>query len=137
MKVVAHVYDQDSPTTAESEARSIILAHSGLVGIFGTNLYSAQGAAKGVDAAGDKGKVFVAGYDAEPLEVNLLKQGTINILVIQNPAEEGSLAVQYAYDALTGHKSAIKKSVLLPNVVATTANASNPSVSKYYYKTSA
>ena len=55
-----------APTTAESEARSIILAHSGLVGIFGTNLYSAEGAAKGVDAAGDKGKVFVAGYDAEP-----------------------------------------------------------------------
>ncbi len=137
MKVVAHVYDQDSPTTAESEARSIILAHPGLVGIFGTNLYSAQGAGKGVDAAGDKGKVYVAGYDAEPLEVNLLKQGVINILVIQNPAMEGSLAVQYAYDALTGHKSQIKKSVLLPNVVATTKNASNPSVSKYYYKTSA
>jgi hypothetical protein len=31
----------------------------------------------------------------------------------------------------------IKKSVFLPNVVATTANASNPSVSKYFYKTSA
>jgi ribose transport system substrate-binding protein len=137
MKVVAHVYDQDSPTTAESEARSIIRAHPGLVGIFGTNLYSAQGAGKGVDAAGDKGKVFVAGYDAEPLEVNLLKRGVINILVIQNPAEEGSLAVQYAYDYLTGDKSAIKKSVLLPNVVATTANANHPSVSKYYYKTSA
>ena len=89
MKVVAHVYDQNSPTTAESEARSIILAHPGLVGIFGTNLYAAQGVGKGVDAAGDKGKVFVAGYDAEPLEVNLLKQRVINILVIQNPAEEG------------------------------------------------
>lgn len=137
MKVVAHVYDQDSPTTAESEARSIILAHPGLVGIFGTNLYSAQGAAKGVDAAGDKGKVFVAGYDAEPLEVKLLKQGVINILVIQNPAMEGELAVKYAYDALTGHKAKIKKSVLLPNVVATTANANKPSVSKYFYKTKA
>jgi ribose transport system substrate-binding protein len=137
MKVVAHVYDQDSPTTAESEARSIIQAHPGLVGIFGTNLYSAQGAGKGVDAAGRKGKVLVAGYDAEPLEVKLLKQGVINILVIQNPAEEGSLAVQYAYDYLTGDKSAIKKSVLLRNVVATTANANNPSISKYYYKTSA
>ena len=72
-----------------------------------------------------------------PPRSNLLKQGVINILVIQNPAEEGSLAVQYAYDAVTGQKSAIKKSMLLPNVVATTANASNPSVSKYYYKTSA
>ena len=62
------------------------------MGIFGTNLYSAEGAGKGVDAAGMKGKVFVAGYDAEPAQVTLLKQGVINILVIQNPAEEGALA---------------------------------------------
>jgi ribose transport system substrate-binding protein len=137
MKVVAAVYDQDNPTTAETQARSIILAHPGLVGIFGTNLYSAEGAAKGVDAAGMKGKVYVAGYDAEPAEVQLLKQGVINVLIIQNPAMEGSLGVQYAYDALTGNKAAIKKSVFLPNVVATTANANNPSVSQYFYKTSA
>ena len=135
MKVVATDYDQDSPTTAESDARNIILANPKLVGIFGTNLYSAEGAAKGVGAAGDKGKIFVAGYDAEPAEVTLLKQGVINILVIQNPAEEGSLAVQYAYDKLTGKTSMIKKSVLLHNVVATTANANNPNISKYFYKT--
>jgi ribose transport system substrate-binding protein len=136
-KVVAADYDQDSPTTAETLARGLILSNPGLVGIFGTNLYSAEGAAKGVDAAGKKGKVFVAGYDAEPAEVTLLKQGVINILVIQNPAEEGSLAVQYAYDFLTGHKSLIKKSVYLPNVVATSANDTNPMISQYYYKTSA
>jgi ribose transport system substrate-binding protein len=136
MKVVAAEYDNDSPTIAESDARALILAHPDLVGIFGTNLYSATGAAKGVDAAGMKGKVYVAGYDAEPDEVNLLKQGVINILIIQNPYQEGVMAVQDAYWALTGNKSMIKKSVLLPNVVATTATASNPKVSKYFYKTS-
>jgi ribose transport system substrate-binding protein len=136
MSVVATDYDQDSLTTAETEARGIILSHPGLVGIFGTNLYSAQGAGKGVIAAGDKGKIYVAGYDAEPAEVTLLKQGVVDILVIQNPAEEGALAVQYAYDAVTGKKAAIVKSTLLPNVVATTATANDPSISKYYYKTS-
>jgi ribose transport system substrate-binding protein len=136
MKVVATDYDQDSLTTAESETRSLILANPGLVGIFGTNLYSAEGAGKGVIAAGDKGKIYVAGYDAEPAEVTLLRQGVVDILIIQNPAMEGELAVQYAYDELTGHKSAIKKSVLLPNVVATTATVNNPMIEKYYYKTS-
>jgi ribose transport system substrate-binding protein len=86
-----------------------------MVGFFGTNLYSAQGAGQGVAAAHEKGKVYVAGYDAEPAEITLLRQGIINILVIQNPAAEGSLAVQDAYWALTGQKSMIKKSVLLPN----------------------
>jgi ribose transport system substrate-binding protein len=136
MTVVATEYDNDSPTTAQSQTRALILAHKNLVGVFGTNLYSAEGVAKGVDAAGMKGKIYVAGYDAEPAEVKLLKQGVINILVIQNPAMEGQLGVQYAYDYLTGHKAMIKKSILLPNVIATTANANNPSVAKYFYKTS-
>ena len=136
MKVVALDYDMDSATTAETQTRSILLAHPGVVGIFGTNGYSVEGVGKGVDAAGMKGKVFVAGYDAEPAQVTLLKQGVINILVIQNPAEEGALGVQYAYDYLTGHKSIIKKQVYLPNVVATTTNASNPKISQYFYKSS-
>ncbi|MGH9107467.1 MAG: ABC transporter substrate-binding protein, partial [Acidimicrobiales bacterium] len=128
MKVVATEYDQDSPTTAESDTRALILAHSNMVGIFGTNLYSAEGVAKGVDAAGMKGKIYVAGYDAEPAEVKDLEQGIINILVIQNPAQEGKLGVQDAYWALTGHKAKIKKSILLPNVIATTKTAHNPKV---------
>jgi ribose transport system substrate-binding protein len=137
MQMVALDYDQDNATTAESLARALILGHPDLVGIFATNGYSAEGVGKGVDVAGMKGKVFVAGYDGEPAQVALLKTGVINILVIQNPAEEGALAVQYAYDYLTGHKSLIKKSVLLSNVVATTLNANNPGISKYYYRASA
>jgi ribose transport system substrate-binding protein len=133
MKVAATDYDQDLPTTAEALARSLILSHPDLVGIFGTNLYSAEGAGKGVIAAGAKGKVFVAGYDAEPAEITLLRQGVINILVIQDPAAEGALAVQDAYWAVSGDKSMIKKSVLLANVVATTANMNEPSISKYFY----
>ncbi|MGH2908127.1 MAG: ABC transporter substrate-binding protein [Solirubrobacteraceae bacterium] len=136
MQVVATEYNQDSPTTAESQVRNLILAHSGLVGVFGTNLYSAQGAGKAVVAAGKKGKVFVSGYDAEPAEITLLKQGVINILVMQQPAIEGMDAVKYAYDKLTGKTSQIPKKTLVKNVVATTANASSPSVSKYFYKTS-
>ena len=60
-----------------------------------------------------------------------------DILVIENPGEEGSLGFQYAYDFLTGHKSLINKSVFLPKVVATTANASDPKIAKYFCKTPA
>jgi len=137
MKVVATEYDQDSETTAESDARALILAHPSLVGIFGTNLYSAEGAGKGVAAAGKKGVVFVAGYDAEPPEVALLRQGVIQILVAQNPAEEGMLGVEWAYDALTGKKSLIPThQIMLPNVVMTTQDINQPDVAKYIYKSS-
>ena len=89
MQMVALDYDMDNATTAETQARSLILAHSGLVGIFGTNGYSVEGVGKGVDAAGMKGKIFVAGYDAEPAQVSLLKSGCHQHLGHPEPAEEG------------------------------------------------
>lgn len=136
MSVVAVEYNNDSPTLAASQTRDLVLKFPKLVGIFGTNLYGAQGAGEAVAAAGKKGKVFVAAYDAEPATVKLLKSGVINVLVIQQPAVEGKDAVLYAYDYLTGHKSLIPKSVLVPNVIATTADASSRSISKYYYLSS-
>lgn len=133
MSVVAVEYNTDSPTLAASQTKDLVLKYPKLVGIFGTNLYGAQGAGDAVLAAGKKGKVFVAAYDAEPATVKLLQQGVINVLVIQQPAVEGADAVKYAYDILTGHKSEVPKSTLVPNVVGTTANSHSPSVTKYYY----
>lgn len=136
MHVVATEYNNDSATTAESQVRNLILAHPNLVGVFATNLYGAQGAGTAIAATGKSGKVFVGAYDAEPATVALLKKGAINALVIQQPAVEGRDAVLYAYDKLTGKSSQIPKNTLVPNVIATTATASNPSITKFYYVTS-
>lgn len=136
MHVVATEYNNDSASTAESQVRNLILAHPNLVGVFATNLYGAQGAGTAIAATGKSGKVFVGAYDAEPATVNLLKKGAINVLVIQQPAVEGKDAVLYAYDKLTGKASQIPKNTLVPNVVATTATASDPNITKYYYVTS-
>jgi len=136
MHVVATEYNNDSATTAESQVRNLILAHPNLVGVFATNLYGAQGAGSAIAATGKTGKVFVGAYDAEPATVALLKKGAINVLVIQQPAVEGKDAVLYAYDKLTGKSSQIPKNTLVPNVVATTATASDPNITKYYYVTS-
>jgi len=136
MHVVATEYNGDSATTAESQVRNLMLAHPDLVGVFATNLYGAQGAGTAISAAGKTGKVFVAAYDAEPATVALLKKGAIEVLVIQQPAVEGKDAVLYAYDKLTGKSSQIPKETLVPNIVATTATASDPNITKYYYMSS-
>lgn len=135
MQVVAVEYDNNSPTKAFTQAQLIMLRHPHLVGIFGTNLFSAEGAGKAVAGSGKKGKVDVVGYDAEPDEVDLLKNGTISALIVQQPAKEGRLAVKYAYDVLTKQGVKIPKSVKIPNVIATTQNAADPAISKYFYKT--
>lgn len=135
MKVVSIQYDDDSPTKAFTEAQLLLLKYPQLKGIFGTNLFSAEGVGKAVVATGKKAKVDVVGYDAEPDEVKLLKQGVITTLIVQRPAEEGRLAVQYANDLLTGKASLVPKSIELDNVTATTQNANDPAVAKYFYQT--
>ncbi len=135
MNVVAIEYDDDSPTKAFTEAQLLLLKYPHMVGIFGTNTFSAEGVGRAVAATGKKGKVDVVGFDALPEEVQLLKEGVITTLIIQRPAEEGRLAVQYAYDILNGKSSAVPKVVQLDNIVATTATANDPNVARYFYQT--
>jgi ribose transport system substrate-binding protein len=127
-------YDGNAETTATSQVSSLLLAHHNLSCVFGTNDYAAEGAATAVDSAHDSGKVKIAGYDAEPAMVSLLKKNTIQIVIAQKPAMEAQLAVEYAHDWLTGKKSKIVKSVQLPNVTMTASNISDPSISQWIYK---
>jgi ribose transport system substrate-binding protein len=133
MKVVAIEYDNDSPTTAFTQAQLLLLKYPELKGIFGTNVFSAEGVGKAVAASSRKGQVDVVGYDAEPDEVDLLKQGVITTLIIQQPAEEGALGVEDAYDLLTGRATSLPATRLLDNVTAMTADANDPAIAAYFY----
>jgi ribose transport system substrate-binding protein len=133
MKVVATEYDTNNPSTAETETESLILGHPTLKCIFGTNVFAAEGVGRGVAADHDQGKIFVAGYDSAPTMRTMLKDNLVQVTQAQNPALEGKLAVEYAYDKLIGKSTRIKKSVLLRNVTITRANMNQPSKAKYFY----
>lgn len=76
----------------------MILGNPGLKGIYAPQVYLAAGAGSEVLHSGNKGKIAVIGYDAEPEEVTLLKEGVIQALVAQRPALEGATALTYAVD---------------------------------------
>jgi ribose transport system substrate-binding protein len=134
ISVVSTQFTQQAPTSSETTARSVLSAHPGIGAFFGAAEPNAEGTAQALVATGKK--AVNIGYDASPPEVALLKKGQISALVIQQPALEGSLGVQYGYDALTSKTSQIKKSVELPNVVVTTSQAGSPSAAKSYYTSS-
>jgi ribose transport system substrate-binding protein len=78
------------------------------------------------------GLVKLVGYDAYKAEVEALKEGVFTALIAQQPAKEAELALQYAYDKLTGKDlDAIKKSVVIPNIVMTKDNLGE--TQKYMY----
>lgn len=126
-------YTTQDTSDSESVARSILAAHPGVKAFFGSAEPNAEGVADALKALGMTGKVLNVGFDASPAEVSLLKSGGINATIAQPAGQEGADAAQFAYDKITGGTSGITASVQLPDVLLTTADASQSADQKYFY----
>jgi ribose transport system substrate-binding protein len=126
-------YDQDSASVAAQVTLAALQKNPGIVGIFATNLFSAEGAATGIRQAGKTGKVKVIGFDAEPDEITALQQGTVQALIAQQPYIIGTNAVQQAVAALSG-KPTVKK-IGTKFTIITKANLSSAASQAAIYKT--
>ena len=94
-------YNNDQPEKAAAIVKAQLAKNPDLKGIFATNLFGAEGSASGLREAGKSG-VKIVGFDAGPKQVQDLKDGTVQGLIAQKPAQIGSDGVQQAYNALTG-----------------------------------
>jgi ribose transport system substrate-binding protein len=125
-------YSHNSPQTAASIIQAELQANPDIVGVFATNLFSAQGTATGVRAAGKGGQVKVVGFDAGPDQIKQLQSGDVQALVAQKPYDIGLQGVQQAANALEGKTVTAK--IDTESLIVTKDNMSDPAVSKYIYK---
>jgi ribose transport system substrate-binding protein len=126
------LYDNDLPATAAQQIQSTLAAHPDLAGVFAGNTNTAQGVSTGLQAAGKQGRVQVAAFDAEPDEITALRNGTLDVLVAQDPGGIGTQGVDQALAAIQGKP--VTASIGTTMVAITKANMDDPSVSKYFYK---
>ena len=126
-------YDQDTASLAAQVTLAALQKNPGIVGIFATNLFSAEGAATGIRQAGKSGKVKVVGFDAEPDEITALQQGTVQALIAQSPYVIGTDAVDQAIDALTGKMTTPKIGTKF--TIITSSNLSSAASQAAIYKT--
>jgi ribose transport system substrate-binding protein len=134
LKYIGQEYSNDKPEIAASKATAALAAHPDLVGIFGTNLFSAEGAATGLRSAGATKKVKIVGFDAGPKQVEDLEQGIVQALIAQKPADIGRAGVEQAIAALKGES--VQKKIGTGFVVVTKENMNNPDVQPFLYKSS-
>jgi ribose transport system substrate-binding protein len=95
-------FSNDQPEKAAAIVKAQLAKNPDLKGIFATNLFSAEGAASGLREAGRLGEVKIVGFDAGPKQVEDLKEGVVQALIAQQPAEIGKLGVQQAVAAIKG-----------------------------------
>ncbi|GAC1366657.1 MAG: ABC transporter substrate-binding protein [Ktedonobacteraceae bacterium] len=127
-------YNNDSSANAAQQTAAVLQRGKPIAGIFGTNLFGAEGAAQAVKNANKQGTVKIANFDAPVQAITDLKNGVVDIVIAQKPGEMGSTAVQYAVDALNGKTSDLKKRVPTGYVIITSANVDTPEAQNAIYK---
>ena len=92
-------YSHNDPATAANLVSAALQKDPDIVGIFATNLFSAEGSATGVRQAGAK-DITIVGFDAGPNQIKALEDGTVQALVAQQPSTIGSDGIEQADAAL-------------------------------------
>jgi ribose transport system substrate-binding protein len=104
-----------------------------LAGIFGTNLFAAQGAAAAVRQQGLQGKVKLVGFDAGPTQVQDLRSEVVDLLIAQHPGDIGEIAVQLLHDFLTTGEPLDPREFVTGATIVTRDNIEDPEVARYLY----
>jgi ribose transport system substrate-binding protein len=127
-------YDNDSAAIAIQQTAAVLQRVSNLAGVFGTNLFSAEGAAQAIKNANKQGTIKVASFDAPEQAIVDLRNGIIDLVIAQKPAEMGSIAIDYAVRALQGNTSGLRKRVVTGYVTIDNTNVDTPEALNAIYK---
>ena len=133
MQLVGMDYNLDDAGTSAQQTSAKLQAVPDLVGIFGVNVFSAQGAGNAVKSAGLGGKVQVIAFDATKDAIENLRKGVVSLVIAQKPHDMGYLAVAFALADARGVTS-IPRRVTTGYAVIDAKNVDDPSVSRFIYR---
>jgi ribose transport system substrate-binding protein len=131
VKLVGVKYGLSDWARARQAALDLVAEHPNIKGIFTTDEFSTHAAAYAFDQAGQKRPLLI-GVSDEVQELNGLKAGRTDALIITNPMELGAQAMQAMRAALSG-SNAGAYSARLPVYLVDKGNMSdNPTVAALF-----
>jgi ribose transport system substrate-binding protein len=126
-------YCENDPNIAAQITSARLQSDPDLSGIFGTNLFAAQGAAAALRQQGLQGQVKMVGFDAGPTQVQDLRSEVVDLLIAQHPGDIGEIAVQLLHEFLTTGEPLDPKEYVTGATIVTRDNIDDPEVARYLY----
>ncbi len=133
IEVVGLDFNLDDMNTAVQQTAATLERVPDLAGVFGTNVFSAQGAGTAVVNAGLRGAVQVVAYDATQFAIEQLRDGVVSLVLAQKPFDMGYLAVQFAVADSSGVTS-IPAAVETGFAIIDIDNVDDPEVARFIYQ---
>ena len=133
IKVVGLDFNLDDMNTAVQQTAAVLQRTPDLAGVFGTNVFSAQGAGTAVVNAGLGGHVQVVAYDATQFAIEQLRAGVVSLVLAQKPFDMGYMAVQFAAADAAGVTS-LPRRVETGFAIIDKDNVDDPDVARFIYQ---
>ncbi len=133
IKVVGLDFNLDDMNTAVQQTAAVLQRTPDLAGIFGTNVFSAQGAGTAVINAGLGGHVQVVAYDATKDAIESLNNDVVTMVLAQKPFDMGYLAVAFAAADAAGVTS-LPRRVETGFAIIDKDNVGDPAFSRFIYQ---
>jgi ribose transport system substrate-binding protein len=134
IQLVGVDYNNDSAAIAAQQTGALLQRVPDLNGVFGTNLFSAEGAAQAVKNANLVGVVKVANFDAPEQAIADLRASVVDLVIAQQPYLMGTTGVDYALKASSGDTSGLQKRFPTGYVLITRDNVDSPEAQQAIYK---
>ena len=106
VQIVARQYGMADPARSRAAAENILTAHSGLGGIFASSEAASIGSIQAIRSRGLSGKVKLVTFDSSETHIEALQDGTIDLMLVQDPVRIGYEAVKSLVLKLRGETPA-------------------------------
>lgn len=133
IEIVGEDYNLDDENTAVTQTSAKLQVEPDLGGIFGVNVFSAQGAGNAVVNAGLGGVVDVIAFDATIRAMELMDEGVVSLVIAQKPYDMGYLGVQFCL-ADAADVTSLPPRVTTGFAVLTPENRDDPEVARFIYR---
>lgn len=131
IQVLETQYADNDISKALSIAENTMAANPDLIGIFGDNNHMGVGVAKALEEAGKQDEIVAYAFDADPDEIEAIKNGVLRGIVVQDPFGMGYNGVMYAIDAIEG--KAVEKDIIIDATIVTKDNMDEANIQKLLY----
>lgn len=133
IEIVGEDYNLDDENTAVTQTTAKLQVEPDLGGIFGVNVFSAQGAGNAVVNAGLGGVVDVIAFDATQRAMELMDEGVVSLVIAQKPYDMGYMGVAFCMADAAGVTS-LPTRVTTGFAVIDAENRDDPEVARFIYQ---
>lgn len=126
VRIVARQFGMADPARSRTAAENILTAHPDLAGLFASSEAASIGSIQAARSRNLSGKIKLVTFDFSETHVAALRDGTVNVMLVQDPFRIGYQAVQSLTEKLSGQTPA--KRLDLPVRVIVKADLEKPDV---------